>query len=228
MGLLDGAICVGKFEESLLRKHYSGPIRRVDVFIEKKFHEKLLALNPKLIGKKVLFIGNGPDTYYKGIDLLIEVAKENPNIKFMVIGGSFEKFLVENLIPKNVIFTGRLEMNSDEMGERIKNSSLYVHLGRGEAFGITILEAMAAGLPCIVSELTGAKEVVEKIDQSFIVPLDRGQISQRILQYFENSLMKRRNLSKKFKDQSKFYNEEKQLLNFRNQFENLMGDVYGD
>jgi len=227
MERLDGAICVGKFEESLLRKHYSGPIRRVDVFIDKGFHKKLLDIKPKLVKKRILFIGSGPDIYYKGVDLLMEVAIDNPDIEFTIGGDFFERFISTNKLPTNVTFTGKLEMNSDKMGQVIKNNSLYVHLGRGEAFGITILEAMAAGLPCMVSEITGAREAVEKVNPEFVLPLDKIQITSKIKKYFEKSLVERKTLSKKFKEKSKFYDEQKQLINFRNQFENLLEEVYG-
>jgi len=227
MSRLDGAVCVGRFEESLLKRHYMGPIERVDVFIEKNFHKKLLALNPKLIEKKVLFIGNGPDIYYKGVDLLIEVARENPNVKFTVVGGFFENFLAKNPIPKNVKFIGKVNMNSDRMSKIIGNNALYVHLGRGEAFGITVLEAMAAGLPCIVSELTGAKEAVGAVNPDLIAPLDKLKVTEKIRRYFEKNLVERKNLSERFKNKSKFYGEQKQLLNFRNRFEILMEEIYG-
>lgn len=220
MNKLDGVICVGKFEESLLKKYYFGPFKRIDVFIDKDFHKKLLKIKPKLIERKVLFIGHGPDIYCKGIDVLIEVAKKNKNIDFIIIGRFYKKFIQNNIIPENVKFVGRLK--NSEMCKVFKNNSLYAHLGRGESFGIAILEAMAAGLPCIVSKFTGAKEAVEMVNSKFVVPLNKKIISKKIIEYFNKSLKERQNLSKKFKERSKFYSEEKQLQNFKKQFETLV------
>jgi len=217
---LDGAICVGKFEENLLKKYYSGPTKRVDVFIDKKFHKKLLMIKPKLLERKILFIGHGPDIYCKGVDILIKIAEKNKDIDFTIIGKDYEKFIQNNIIPKNVKFVGG--MKSFEMCEIFKNNSLYIHLGRGEAFGIVILEAMAAGLPCIVSELTGAKEAVEEVDLKFIVPLNEEVIGGRIKDYFDKSLVERKVLSGKFRERSRFYNEKEQLENFKKQFEELI------
>jgi len=221
---LNGVICVGKFEENLLKKYYFGPFKKVDVFIDKDFHKKLLKIQPKLVEKRVLFIGHGPDTYYKGIDVLIKVARKNRDINFTIVGKSYEKFIQNNVIPKNVKFIGGLQRA--EMYKIFENNSLYLHLGRGESFGIAILEAMAAGLPCIVSELTGAKEVIKKVDASFIVPLNEKIINKKIIEYFNKSLIEKRSLSEKFREQSKFYSEEKQLQNFKKQFEKLIKEIY--
>lgn len=226
MNKLDGVIYVGKFEGNLLKKYYSGPSKRVDVFIDKDFHEKLLKLGPKPINKKVLFIGHGPDVYCKGIDLLIKVARDNKDIDFTIVGKSYEKFIRDNLIPKNVKFSGGLK--SHEIYKLLKDSSLYIHLGRGEAFGIVVLEAMAAELPCMVSEFMGAKEAVEKVNPDFVVPLNRVIISGKIAEYFNKTLVERKILSKRFREQSKFYSEEKQLQNFTKQFEGLIKEVYGN
>jgi len=223
---LNGVICVGKFEENLLKKYYFGPFKKVDVFIDKDFHKKLLKIQPKLVEKRVLFIGHGPDTYYKGIDVLIKVARKNRDINFTIVGKSYEKFIQNNDVPGNVKFIGGLK--SSEMCEIFENSSLYVHLGRGEAFGITVLEAMAAGLPCIVLELTGAKEAVEKVDSKFIVPLNEKKISDKITEYFNKSLKEREILSGKFREQSRFYNEAKQLESFKKQFRELVKGIYGN
>jgi len=223
---LNGVICVGKFEENLLKKYYFGPFKKVDVLIDKDFHKKLLKIQPKLVEKRVLFIGHGPDTYYKGIDVLIKVARKNRDINFTIVGKSYEKFIQNNDVPGNVKFIGGLK--SSEMCEIFENSSLYVHLGRGEAFGITVLEAMAAGLPCIVLELTGAKEAVEKVDSKFIVPLNEKKISDKITEYFNKSLKEREILSGKFREQSRFYNEAKQLESFKKQFRELVKGIYGN
>jgi len=224
MNKLDGVICVGKFEEDLLKKYYSGPFRRIYVFIDQKFHKKLLKIKPKLVERKIVFIGHGPDIYCKGIDMLVKVAEKNKNVDFTIVGKFYENFMKNNIIPKNVSFVGGLQVS--EMGEIFKNNSLYIHLGRGESFGIVILEAMAAGLPCIVSEVTGGKEAVEEVDSKFVVPLNEEIISERIGDYFGESLVERKILSKKFKEGSKFYEEKRQLDNFKKQFEDLVNKLF--
>ncbi len=227
MNELDGVICVGNFEKSLLEKYYFGPFRKVDIFVDKDLQSKLFGLEPNLENKAIIFLGNGADTYYKGTDLLLQVAKENPEIAFTIGGGEFERFLQENTIPSNMKFIGKYKMNSQEFLDLLQDQPLYLHLGRGEAFGITIIEATSVGIPAIVSELTGAKEAIEKVDEQFVTRLKIDEINKKIQNYFNLSLQERNILSKKFREMSKFYNEEDQIKNFKHQFEDLVTEIYG-
>ena len=87
---------------------------------------------PKLDSKRRLFVGNR-DTYYKGVDLLVtafrKARKEIPDLQLTIVG-EYDKDVVGNdrsgiSCPGHVESTARF----------IKDASLYVHLGRGEAFG---------------------------------------------------------------------------------------------
>jgi|SRR3989344_393804 len=224
---LDGVICVGNFEKEILDKHYFGPSRKVDIFVDKNFQKRLLKIKPKLIGKKIIFVGNGPDFFYKGTDFLLDVAKKCPKVSFTIVGGFYDDLIRKKGKLDNVKFIGQIKMNSKEMEKIISEHQLYVHFGRGEAFGVTVLESMSAGIPAIVSNLTGAKEAVKKIKPKFVVPLDVNLTSKRIKEYFNLSLKEKRMLSNKFRKVSKFYNEDKQLKKFKEVFNNLLGEIYG-
>ena len=59
-------------------------------FIPKDNYKKLIKIRPNLKNHNILFIGNGPDPYCKGIDLLIDtfkfVKKKVPNAKLYILG----------------------------------------------------------------------------------------------------------------------------------------------
>ncbi len=59
-----------------------------------------------------------------------------------------------------------------DIEEYIELSSLYVHLGRGDTFLVSVLEALLGGMPCIVSEYTGSREVIKELREDFVVPID--------------------------------------------------------
>ena len=86
---------------------------------------------------------------------------------------------------------------------------------------------MSAGIPAIVSDLTGAKEAIKKIEPGFVVPLDVNLASKKIEEYFNLNLKNKKILSNKFRKVSKFYNEDKQLKKFKEVFNNLLGEIYG-
>ena len=102
--------------------------------------------------------------YYKGLDVLIKamqkVVKENPKAH-LSIGGSgelkeeLEQLTKELGLKKNITFLGRI--SDKEMEKRFNESSVFVlpSVHRSEAFGIVILESMAAGCPVITTDISG-------------------------------------------------------------------------
>jgi glycosyltransferase involved in cell wall biosynthesis len=76
-------------------------------------------------------------------------------------------------------------------------ASIYLHLGRGDAFPLSVEEAMLAGLPAIVSDQTGSKELVEAIGKNFVVPMQQEKIVKAVTDYFSSSYKRKIFLSKK-------------------------------
>lgn len=222
---LDGVICVGNFEKELLKKQYQGLIKKVDIFVEKDWYLKLLQLKPNLNKKRLIFIGSGPDSYYKGIDLILEISLELMDFEFIVIGEAWDKFIDanKNLIPNNLKFVGK--KNHNEIKEILKGGGTYLHLGRGEAFGIVVIEAMSAGMIPIVSNLTGAKEAVEKVDKDLIVRLNKDEVIRKIHSIYNLNKNKKDKLSKKCKETSREFEEYKRLNEFKTNFWDLIKEI---
>ncbi|MGQ9630358.1 MAG: glycosyltransferase family 4 protein [bacterium] len=66
-------------------------------------------------------------------------------------------------------------------------ASVFVLPSLEDGFGKVVTEAMACGLPVVVSENTGAKDVVEEGVSGFIVPIrDVESLKERILYFYEN------------------------------------------
>ena len=100
----------------------------------------------------------------------------------------------------------------------LKKCSLSLHLGRGESFGINILETMLAGVPTIVSNYTGAKQVVTKVNKKLVVPLSKEIVSKKVVDYFNLNSKKKRALSKKRRKIATKFNENEMLKSFKKQF----------
>lgn len=218
---LDGAICVGKFQRDLLRKYFKGPIKVVYPFIEEKKQKKINTIKPSLKDENVLFVTTWGDHYCKGLDFVIEIFDELkrklPNIKMYILG---KVNRIEGGDKEGLFFEGFKKIEN-----YLKKSSLTIHFGRGESFGINILESLLAGVPTIVSEYTGAKEVVEKINPKFVVPLDKKTAIKAILDYFNLSKEKKKRLSLRGRKLASDFKKANQTKNFKKKFEELIYEI---
>ncbi len=111
----------------------------------------------------------------KGLDdVLFSLAKlkaQNRKFKFIVVGkGNIKKYTKmakEAQIISDVIFTG--PVNKEKLIRMYLASDLYIMLSKFDTFGMVVLEAMAAGLPVIISSNVGAKDLVQEDKNGFIV-----------------------------------------------------------
>lgn len=232
----DALICEGKMAEELATKILKGKGPKLYTIyngIPDEHYPKPEGTTTNLNGKNVLFMGHGPGEnrlWYKGLDLMLssfELAfKNDPQLTFTVVG-RWDKEVIEKLLNgleektrSAVVFVGEVT----DLGPYTKNASLYLHCARGEAYGITILIAMAAGIPSIVSQWTGAKELVEQVDSGFVLPLDAVKISEKINSYFALSEQEKEKISARNIEVIKTYTEENAITNYKKTFSALLKD----
>lgn len=119
----------------------------------------------KIPQKIVTFLGRV--TAQKGPEYLFETAQkvvaEYPDVRFVIAGtGDQMAQLIaasaDNQISKNFIFTGFISReNADAL---LATSDVYFMPSVSEPFGLTALEATRAGVPCVLSQQSGAAEVL--------------------------------------------------------------------
>ena len=219
---VDGVLCEGNFNADLYKRlTKKSNVSVIEPFIWEDKYLKLRKINPQLNNKNILFVGNGPDYYVKGLNILLEIfkdlKKDIPDSKLFVLGYDWEKIINKELKNQDIFFEGKKEVYS-----YLKNSSLLIHLGRGEGFGINVLESLYAGVPAIVSDATGAKESVKKVSKNFVVPLEKELIKKEIVDYFGRSMKEKIKLSKKAKKIGARYRESIMLDKFKKRFYDLI------
>jgi glycosyltransferase involved in cell wall biosynthesis len=126
-------------------------------------------------GTNLIYVGRM--TWEKCIDVLIKafqkVSNEYPNTKLILIGDGplLDTYhsLVKQLYPdsKKVIFTGYLK--PDDIKYYYSIADLFVYPSIGEAFGISLLEAMAYDVPALVSDGGALKDIVKDAGITFRV-----------------------------------------------------------
>jgi len=203
----DVLACVGQMQTRLARSLVptDNPplIVTASIGISKQRLSALQQARPALGGDTLVFIGHGPDGWRgwcKGFDLLLQAvglaARRAPGLRLRGIGDWDQRYGREQIErlrcgPPELEFMGRV----DDLIPCLADAALCVHLGRGDAFPVSVLEAMCAGIPTLVSEWTGTSEAVELVDRRLVVPLDAEEAASRILWYLELPVRQRRSLS---------------------------------
>ncbi len=118
--------------------------------------------------KTVLFLGR--ITHQKGLSYFIEAANKilskRKDVQFVVVGeGDLLKSSIERVaalqIGSHVHFTGFLDEESVQKMYQL--SDVYVMPSVSEPFGISCLEALAQGVPTVLSRRSGASEVLNHV-----------------------------------------------------------------
>ncbi len=109
------------------------------------------------------------------------------DLKCLVIGEGllkekYKKMAQELGIQDHVQFLGNVP--HAQLPDCYRNADLFVFpsVSRAEAFGLVALEAMATGLPVIVSDLPGVRTLVEEGINGFKVPVNDPQALARCMQ----------------------------------------------
>ncbi len=138
----------------------------------------------------VLAFCGGMDTphYFKGVDVLLNAAArvDAPNLRLMLIGdGDLRARYMEEArrlgLGERAVFCGRVPDSDLPRHYAAADFLVLPSTTMGEAFGIVLLEAMAAGKPVIASNLPGVRTVVNSgVDGFLAAPNDVDDLAARI------------------------------------------------
>ena len=103
----------------------------------------------------------------KGFDVIIEAfylfVKDNPNAKLLIAGGDdgYETFLRQKIEKLNLLDSIFLigAVNHENKCKLLSNCSAFALASKFESFGIVIAEALASGVPVILSNKTPWKDI---------------------------------------------------------------------
>jgi glycosyltransferase involved in cell wall biosynthesis len=147
----------------------------------------------------------------KGHKILIEAASKvvmkQPNTIFLVVGdgplkGQLEKQINELNLTDNVFLLGERR----DVWSLLNIADIFALPTSGwEGLGLSLVEAMAMGLPLVGSRLGGIPEVIENDLNGFLVPPnDSGQLANALIRLLDN-----KNLAQKMGESSKKIYQEK-------------------
>jgi glycosyltransferase involved in cell wall biosynthesis len=121
-------------------------------------------------------------------------ASGRDDVDFVIIGGSETgereyRTRLERLIEQlNLQSRVRLMNWPDELAPFYKALDVYVSASHTEAFGLSIVEAMAAGLAVVATATEGAQEIIKHKETGLLVPVkDAEKLAEAIIALLENA-----------------------------------------
>jgi glycosyltransferase involved in cell wall biosynthesis len=122
------------------------------------------------------------------IDILVELLPLVPNCHIHVLGdGPNHGKIVEKIKKYNLNNKITLHGNVNNVEEFLHDAHLYIHPATYEPFGLVLIEAMAAGLPCICLDGRGNRDVIEHDKNGYIFKEQNPkQFAQSIYQLLNN------------------------------------------
>lgn len=166
---IDNIFAVSKNNAEIIKKRYGRIIPVIpngvdpEEFQPNQEKGKIFKKKYKLESSPVL-ISVGRIVGLKGFQLVIELLQFFPDYKYVLIGGGeyleHLKQLSQSLnVEKQVLFLGNID--NKELPDYLNMGDIFIQPTIGnEAFGITVIEAMACNLPVIASYNGGMKDIV--------------------------------------------------------------------
>jgi len=181
-------------------KWYNIPDEKIDVVYNgvdpEHFHPKNRKYREEVrkrlgIGEEIVFLFVSNNFRMKGLEYLIKALgrlkrKGSPPFKCLILGGDrrdpYIRLAKKEGVSEDVIFAGQTEEPEKFYGA----SDLLVHPTFYDACSLTVIEALASGLPVITTWLNGAGWILTQGQEGFVLsdPRDIEELQERMSYFF--------------------------------------------
>lgn len=196
---LDGRIAVSRVAKRFVRQYFMAPYKVIPNGVETdRFRPDLVRPLPQFDDGRpnILFVGR-PEKR-KGVGYLLRayphVKNAFPDARFIVVGaGNWEespyRAYIERHNLRDIVIVGRV--SEEELPRYHRSAQVFCSPAvEGESFGIVLLEAMAAGLPVVASDIEGYREVLADGREGLLVPpRDARAVATAVCEVLQNPPM---------------------------------------
>ncbi len=177
-----------QIEQNLIEKHHIPRDRVTNIPNSVSLYEKFMI---SLDYKTIVYVGNYWQGPIKGLDVLInampKVVAYDKDITLLVIGDGdstpYHDIICDKRMKNNIQYLGKIE----DVDKYYRNASVFVLPSRSEGMSNALLEAMAFGLPCIGTNISGTNQLINnKITGILIDNENYEQLADAIIFMFNN------------------------------------------
>lgn len=167
----------------------------------------------------------------KGQEILIrafkQVADKEPKAKLLIVGSATDAQLTRALkdltqglgLAESVIFLGKRE----DVSEILSASDIFVLSSLTEGLPISVLEAMAAGIPVVATDVGGIREIIEDGKNGILVPSNSEDKLSAAIVSLLNDKNKAQGLSREGRETvANFFSLEKMIQGYENLYLSLI------
>jgi phosphatidyl-myo-inositol alpha-mannosyltransferase len=146
-------------------------------------HAALASLEPARRGGRILFVGR--DEPRKGLDVLLDAFRRLPGEPTLALVGP-RRASGERVEALGVV-------DDDELRRQLARADVLAapSVG-GESFGIVLLEAMAAGLPVVASDIPGYRELLPEEAGRLVPPRDPPSLAAALEELLAEASLRQR------------------------------------
>jgi len=129
-----------------------------------------------------------------GVDVLakafVRVAQTRPEVSLLLLGDGTQGAAIRQIIERGgvgeqVTFAGQVSQR--DLPRYYHMADLYVSPSHIDGSSVSLMEALACGLPCLVSDIPANREWVRDGENGWLFPDgDAGALAARIINIFEN------------------------------------------
>lgn len=157
------------------------------------------------------------------IDALKIVSDKKDNVKLYLVGdGELRKEIEDKIIRLNLTDKVELLGIREDIPNLLANSDIFVMSSDWEGLPLVLLEALAAGLPIISTDVGGVPDIIENnVNGILVKPNDSISLSKAIINLSEN-----KELREKMSEINKIYSLKFDIKNTQHEYENLYLNLY--
>lgn len=168
-------VCVSDATRRALIEHYGVPENKIAVVYNAVDTARFFPLHLEKDGRTVVYLGRIDQR--KGIEFLIrsmpEVRQQIPEVRLLVGGtgsclGKMKALAAELNLERNVTFLGFVA--EEELNVFYNTAQCAVVPSVFEGFGITVIEALAAGTRVVGTDVDGIREILQGGDYGTLTP----------------------------------------------------------